>query len=320
MHPQPLQPTPARPAEPEVRYVRMDDVETWHEIICATFSRTQYIPGEETNFRGELSSISLGHARMSRIQSSGGWFARDSRYIRSDRFDGYMFLMSQSGELRLSQGDDRYLANHGEALVYRHGTPFELDIPRKYLAMGLWVTPELMARHCPALVNHKAPIVLKRDSANGLLALAMIENLCTGAVTRQSRNADQLVGATLDVVATVGPEPDLREQRRNGALLRKLSDYVSRNIDDTDLNLDRLAEASGVSPRTLNRAFAQDGTTPMRWVWDRRLSLAHDALLHARVRNVTEAAFSFGFKDVAHFSRAFSRKFGLQPSTLLKKS
>lgn len=306
--------------QPEVSYVRMDDVDTWHEIVCTTFSRTQYVPCADRQFRGELSSVSLGQARMSRIQSSAGWFARDSHCIQSDQFDGYMFLMSQRGELRLSQGEDRYLATHGEALVYRHGTPFELEIPQKYLAMALWVTPELMERHCPAIVNSKSPIVLKKDNVNSLLALTMIEKLCTGAVTRQTLNTGQLVGATLDVVATVGPEPDLADQRRNQALLEKLADFVNRNIDDTDLNLDRLAEASGVSPRTLNRAFATDGTTPMRWVWDRRLSLAHDALLRARVQNVTEAAFSFGFKDVAHFSRAFSRKFGIMPSSLLKRN
>lgn len=311
---------PEPSALPDVNYVRMDDVDAWHEIICSTFSRTQYVPGEETNFRGELSSISMGQARMSRIQSSGGWFARDSDIIRSDSFDGYLLLMSQTGELRLSQGDNRFLARHGEALVYRQGAPFELEIPQNYLAMALWVTPDLMERHCPAIVNNKSPIVLKKDNANSLLALAMIERLCTGAVTRQTRNTDQLVGATLDVVATLGPEREHADHRRNRSLVEMLADFVGQNIDDTELNLDRLAAASGVSPRTLNRAFAQFGTTPMRWVWDRRLSVAHDALLHGRVQNVTEAAFSFGFKDVAHFSRAFSRRFGIMPSSLLKKN
>ena len=303
---------------PPVNYVRMDDIETWHEVVCNTFSRTDFIPAADPDFRGELSSVTLDYARMSRIQSSAGWFSRDSSIIRRDRFDGYLILMPKRGELRLTQGDKRYRAGHGDALVYRQGLPFELEIPHKYLAVGLWVTPELMQRHCPAIASNSA-VVLKGDHANGRLGLTMVEELCSGVVSRQINNVSQLVGATLDVISTTGSVPEYVEQRRNQALLEKLAFYVRNNIDDTDLDLERLARATGVSPRTLNRAFAQDGTTPMRWVWDKRLTLAHDALLYSRVQNVTEAAFTFGFKDVAHFSRAFSRRFGTPPSSLLKK-
>ncbi|MCR8550610.1 helix-turn-helix domain-containing protein [Salipiger sp. P9] len=304
---------------PKVNYVRMENVDTWHDTLCATFSRTEYMPGEASAFRGELSSVKHGDARMSRIQASAGWFSRKPSVIRSDRFDGFMILLSLRGDLRLSQGDRRLQARHGEALVYRHGTPFELEIPYNYLAVSLWVTPEVMEAHCPAIARN-APVALTGDTVNGRLALAMVQELCASAVTREIGGVPQLVGATLDVISTTALRPEVPELRRNLALIEKLSDYVSRNIDDTELNLDRLVEASGVSARTLNRTFAEDGTTPMRWVWDRRLRMAHDALSHQRVRNVTEAAFSFGFKDVSHFSRAFSRKFGTTPRTLLLRN
>ena len=140
---------------PTVTYARMKDVASWHDIICSTFSRTEYQPGDEADFRGELSAITLGEARMARIQSSGGWFGRSRRAIRGDCFDGFMILMAQNGEFRLSQGDDRYLARHGEALIYRHGLPFELDIPTRYLALSLWVPPDVVERQCSALAARR---------------------------------------------------------------------------------------------------------------------------------------------------------------------
>lgn len=300
-----------------VTYTQLQDVDSWHEIICSTFSRTEYQPSAETDFRGELSAINLGEARMACIQSSGGWFGRSASAIRNDHFDGFMILMAQNGELRLSQGEDRYLARHGEALIYRHGAPFELDIPAKYRALSLWVSPHVMRRQCPDLAGRKSAVLLRRDTANGALALAMIDNLCTGAVTRQTREIDRLVAATLDVVSTI-LEPE--EVDTYTDLRDKLKHFALRHIDDTDLTVDGLARAMSVSPRTLNRALGQLGTTPMRWLMELRLTEAHEALLHSRMRNVTEAAFAFGFKDVAHFSRSFSRHFGFAPSQLLRRS
>lgn len=302
---------------PPVTHAQMRDVESWHDIICSTFSRTEYKPGNETDFRGILRAITLGETRMAQIQSSGGWFGRSPSAIRGDGFDGFMILMAQNGELRLSQGDDRYLARHGEALIYRHGTPFELAIPSQYLASSLWVSPALMQRQCPSLMTRNAPLLLRRDTANGALALSMIESLCTGAVTQQMREADRLVAATLDVVSTTVTQ----ESAGGDPMLRaRLESYSLANIDDAELNLERLARAVGVSPRTLNRALGRDGTTPMRWLRDLRLEEAHDALLRKRVRNVTEAAFAHGFKDVAHFSRCFSSRYGIAPSQLLRRS
>lgn len=300
-------------AVPEVQYLRMKDVDKWHQAVCSTFSRTRYKPGKETKFRAELSAISHGYARMARVQSGSGTFSRDANMIRRDSFDGLMVLMSLQGSLNLSQGEQHLQVKQGEALVYRHGCPFTLDIPEKYMATSLWVKPDLMVRHCPTVSENK-PFVLTNNTVNGRLALAMVQELCQSSITRQATDLAQLVGATLDVAATNAAQSQGTELRRNDALIAKLSDYVRANIDDTEISLDTLVAVSGVSARTLNRNFALYGTTPMKWVWEKRLELAHDAIKRGTMANVTQVAFAHGFKDAAHFSRAFSRKFGMTPS------
>ncbi|AJE46806.1 AraC family transcriptional regulator [Celeribacter indicus] len=302
----------------DVRHVRESDMASWHSAICEAFCETRYAPRSDPHFSGEMTFAARGGARMSRIHSSAGRFLRDPQTIKRDGFDSLVLLVSLRGELRLTQGHRALRAREGEALVYRHGAPFEIEFPHPYWAVSLWVDPGMMRRHCPDIVSESATVI-RPDTTNGLLALTMVRELCVNAISRNTRDTGRLVGATLDVVSTLGTRPDPAEMARGGWLVEKLEDFLLRNIDDCDLTLDSLVAEAGVSARTLNRLFAERGTTPMRWVLDRRLELAYDVLARAQVRNVTEAAFSFGFKDSSHFSRAFSRKFGMPPTSVLRR-
>lgn len=301
---------------PAVHHVWKDDVEGWHDTLCKAFSNTRYRPKTRGRFQGELTQIAQGSARMSRIQSSPGFFTRQSDAIRRDSFDGFMILLSLRGDLRIAQSDKALVAHQGEALLYRHGAPFELEFPERYQAVSLWVPPDLLQRHCPVIANGTAAVI-SPDTTNGALALTMVRELCANADTKATAGAGRLVGATLDVLSTIATAPELNEITRESWVVEKLSGFLNRNYDDPELSLDRLVVEAGVSARTLNRIFARIGTTPMRWVWDQRLQKAYDALSSSRVRNVTEAAFSFGFKDSSHFSHAFSRKFGVPPNSIL---
>ena len=301
-----------------VRHVRQHDVEAWHNTICEAFSQTRYMPTPDLPFSGELTQASLGRARMSRVHSSAGKFERDVHAIRRDSFDGFLIMLMLRGDMRLVQNDKSLLARHGQALIYRHGAPFELEFPDKYWSVALWVEPDLMQRHCPQIANASASVVLP-ETTNGTLALTMVKELCINAISKGTYDPTRLVGATLDVLSTTIEQRELAEDTKSRWLVEKLATYVDQNIADTDLTLDTLVQIAGVSARTLNRTFGAEGTTPMRWVWDRRLDMAYDALSRSRVRNVTEAAYSFGFKDIAHFSRSFSRKFGTAPNLVLRR-
>lgn len=301
-----------------VHHVRKHDVESWHTAICEVFCHTRYTPRLDNKFLGEMSFASHGGARMLKVRSSAGHFVRDRQTIQRDGFDSLVVLVSLRGDLQMVQNGNFLQARHGEALVYRHGSPFEIEFPHRYGAVSLRVDPDLVQRHCPSLLFQNATVI-KPETTNGMLALTMVRELCINAITETTTDAHRLVGATLDVMSTIVSRPDDGGNAKNRWLLDKLSDLLLRNIDNTELSLDSLAQAAGVSARTLNRLFAEKGTTPMRWVLDRRLELAYDVLAQRRVRNVTEAAFSFGFKDSSHFSRAFSRKFGVPPNSVLRR-
>ncbi len=84
---------------------------------------------------------------------------------------------------------------------------------------------------------------------------------------------------------------------------------------DREHTLSELARSVGMSVFHFARVFSElVGRPPHRYLDDRRLVAARAMLEQGR--SVTETCFACGFNDLSHFSRRFSRRFGLPPSRL----
>ena len=80
------------------------------------------------------------------------------------------------------------------------------------------------------------------------------------------------------------------------------------------LTLPQLAQIAGVTPRQLTRLFTQKlGQSPMQTYRDMRLDVAQRLIAQTPTR-LTQIALATGFANSAHFSRAFSARFGHAPS------
>lgn len=78
-----------------------------------------------------------------------------------------------------------------------------------------------------------------------------------------------------------------------------------------DLSL--TAAEFAVSPRTLNRRFADDtGTTPLKYVHSQRMHRAKH-LLSSTTQSVAEVAQRVGYRDAATFTQLFKKQVGLTP-------
>ncbi|MCM3626501.1 AraC family transcriptional regulator [Paenibacillus glycanilyticus] len=92
-----------------------------------------------------------------------------------------------------------------------------------------------------------------------------------------------------------------------------ITEVVEQNITNP-VSLSDLAYLSGRSLSTFKRDFqAIYNSSPVRWIRNRRLDMAKDMLLHTSA-SVTDACFSTGFENVAHFSKVFKERFGVAPS------
>ena len=99
--------------------------------------------------------------------------------------------------------------------------------------------------------------------------------------------------------------------------MRRALEFIHANLVEP-IDLTQIAQAAEVNARTLQMGFrAKFGISPMRYVKNARLDLAH-YLLAAKddpIR-VTEAAFSSGFSHLGRFSRDYKQRFGQTPSQM----
>jgi AraC-like DNA-binding protein len=88
------------------------------------------------------------------------------------------------------------------------------------------------------------------------------------------------------------------------------------------IDLERLAWAAGVRPRTLETHFrAFLGTTPLGWVRRARLARARRDLERARAHaTVTNIALASGFTQLGRFAAQYRALFGEAPSMTLRRS
>ena len=91
---------------------------------------------------------------------------------------------------------------------------------------------------------------------------------------------------------------------------------IHDRLGDPGLDLAQIAAAAHVSPAHLVRRFrAELGTTPIAYLWERRVALAVD-LLRSTGLPLKEVAARTGFRSVYHFSRRVKAQAGVPPTAV----
>jgi len=103
--------------------------------------------------------------------------------------------------------------------------------------------------------------------------------------------------------------------------LHPVLDLLTHRLEEP-WSVERLAQALGVSSRTLHRVFTrQYGLSPMLVLRLMRLATARQRLQSPEPgTTVTTAAFDSGFAHLGRFSQEYARRFGESPSETLRRA
>ena len=193
----------------------------------------------------------------------------------------------------------------GQALVGEADSELlQIQVPRSAF--------HLPARALQAMLLKPFPTRGAAHIAAEMLAAAQFAQLAheAGAALLQAVGAlvDQALTAECESRGLLTPThaaPAVQKEQMQAYLLERLSDRA--------LSMERVAEAFGMSRRSLYKIFETWGTTPRAFVQNAKLDRAC-ALLSQAAEPVSRIARQCGFTDPAHFSRAFQARHGAAPS------
>ena len=107
---------------------------------------------------------------------------------------------------------------------------------------------------------------------------------------------------------------DIIVKGNNDALMERIMKCVNENLRNPDFNVEMLTDVVGISRAHLHRKMKEiTGISTSDFIRNLRLEQAAKLIREGSI-NVTQVAYSVGFNNRAHFSTAFKKHFGMNPT------
>lgn len=291
----------------------------WQEAICETYLTVDCQKLDEAPLEGFIDAYSLGELTLSQVYTPAMNYVRGVNELKKSNEEYFQLILAVKGDVILEQRGSQSRIKPGEMVIYSStehsqciclGDTYNsvIKIPRVLLADRIDRVDEISA----TILDCHTPI--------GMLT----RNLISECLNTAKHNVDYgtlFSNGVLDILASaIESNLPSASTPKGSPALAKIKKHIEQRLSDPDLSVLLIAEQNNVSVRTLNRLFASEGTTTMRWVWNRRLAHSHRMLSEGNARQVSQVAFDCGFNDLSHFSKVFKKRYGVTPQNILRNA
>lgn len=286
----------------------------WREVLEKVYGlNCERHPGPSCEV--EIDRREIGEVCVAEVRMSAQTLAPRRKMEQTE--DQLYLKLVVNGTARFEQNGEQRRFAAGSLVIVDPAAPFlEYVEEDTRLVVVTCPKPALRERGYPSHFNHwLAPDVQSPDVQTVHDMVRVIASR-GGGLAEQTRT---LLGAQLLDLMDVLLHADSRPASRMGEAARyRVKRFIAQHIGDETLDATTIAHAAGLSISYLNRIFREEGTSPMRYLWNQRLERAYQFLTSAKADGlrIEEVAWRCGFASAAHFSRLFKQRYGATPKEL----
>ncbi|WP_158839307.1 ATP-binding protein [Polaribacter sp. L3A8] len=112
---------------------------------------------------------------------------------------------------------------------------------------------------------------------------------------------------------------DIEMTSYNSEFVNKVRSIILENLNNSEFSVNDLATACNYSTKQLGRILqAKTGLSTVKIILEIRLLKAYELILKNEYQTIKEVTFAIGLNSTDYFNKAFTKRFGIKPSELIK--
>ena len=292
----------------------------WNDVVTRHYAPCQGVSINRDSFNATTTVHHLGNTELSSVRSESIRYNRRVQDLKNIPRDDIFISLMIEGEGYFEQNGRQLFHQAGDILIYDSAKPYVFNYTSTYKAMLLRL-PRPLVQVKVSKMDDLGGTVLSNESAYSRLIRSLLNETSIIATSPELNQTDEFIVPSIEMITSAiqrATEGSVLNGSTQNKLLNEIKAYIRAHITDEELTLEQIAANKNISLRTLSRVFAESGETPRNWLQNQRICSAYEAIVNKKVNNVTEAALTFGFKDVSHFSRSFKNAYGCTPKELMR--
>ncbi len=271
-----------------------------------------------SGFHGQALIARFHDSVVADIRASAHRVIRTRELALEDRLRFFKVIWQLGGCMQLEQQGRAVTVDAGHWVTYDTSRPYDIETSDDAHFLVLLLPFEAMGHtglDLERMVGCPMP-----TQGTAAVARASLSSLLSEGIDLSHEPEGQRVmqESILALVGAAVRQLRLPGEAEHRAIHRKLQvalAYIKSHLTEPLLSADQVAQACGMSRRSLYTAFNALAQTPHAYIMRSRLALACELLAAAdSKRTITQVAYELGFADAAHFSRAFNERYGTPPS------
>lgn len=288
--------------------------DSWFEVMRNDHGLLCHMEAEQS-MGSRVKGWAMGDARFSKAHLSALDLAPVGENMASWQGEWLYIKTVNSGWLMVEQSGQRQRFGAGSFFIIDPSLPYLESVPQQVELTALRIPKALLASRGRAIAVQPfiVPDLSQPDvhAARDLISCIASQSDTPG-LSMRSLLGTQLVDLVNLTLLSPGTTSIVGHPL---TALYRAKRFIEQHLENEQLNIADVAASVHLSGKHLQKIFREEGTTLMRYVWERRLEKAF-GLLSApdqATLNIQEVAWCCGFANASHFSRVFREAYGLTP-------